>query len=105
MTLEGACTNDADVSTLEALGEAGLDDAIGGCVAMCFVPGSPGCGTCLSGATGLSDMCVDCFVAITECTIASCVAQCAADPASADCASCREMNCNAAFVECSGIDP
>jgi hypothetical protein len=104
MMAEGACTNPADYQTLETLGEAGLNEAIGSCIGDCFTPGSPGCGTCLGGATGLSDGCTACFVAVTECTIASCVTFCI-DSASAACAECREENCNPDFIECSGINP
>jgi hypothetical protein len=101
---EGACTNPADLAQFETLGEAGLEEAIGGCVAMCFIPDSPGCGTCISGATGLSEACTACFVEVTECTVASCVAQCI-NPASPECAQCREDNCNEAFTMCSGVAP
>jgi hypothetical protein len=101
---DGACSNDGDVMTLNELGEAGLDQAIGGCVASCFVPGSAECGTCLGDATGLSEACTACFVEVTECTIANCVGQCAAGPDSEACAECRVANCEEAFVECSGIE-
>ena len=100
---DGACTNSDDFTTLENLGEVGLEEAIGSCITQCLAPDSPGCPTCLSGATGLTDPCVACFVTVTECTIANCVASCI-DPSSADCAQCREDNCNAEFAECSGIE-
>ena len=72
---------------------------------MCFVPGSPGCGTCLEGATGFSTDCTACFVEITECTVLNCVGQCAVDSGSAECAQCRADNCNANFITCAGVEP
>ena len=102
--LMGACTNDADLGQLERLGESGISEAVGSCVGMCITAGSPGCPTCLSGTTGLSDECVNCFVQVTECTVMNCILQCAVAPESMDCAQCREDNCIEAFVACSGVE-
>jgi hypothetical protein len=101
----GACTNEADLNALETIGEAGLEEAIGTCITMCLTPGSPGCGECISGATGLGGECTACFVTITECTIMNCIGQCSIDPGSDACAECRATNCNPDFVACAGIMP
>ena len=102
---DGACTNPNDLARFEALGETGLGEAIEGCLGDCFVPGSESCGTCLEGATGFSTECSACFQTITECTVLNCVAQCAVGPESDGCTQCRADNCNAAFVECAGVEP
>ena len=103
MTMEGACNNDTDLAQLESIGETGLEEAIGGCVFQCLNTADPApCEMCLSGATGLSDLCVDCFVDVTFCTVTNCVADCI-DASSPACATCRETNCTPAFDECSGI--
>ena len=99
----GACTNPEDLGQIESLGSDGLSEAITGCVAMCFTE-SPGCNTCLEGTTGLSTTCTDCFAEITVCTVMNCVGQCL-DATSEACAQCRADNCNAAFVECAGVEP
>ena len=104
MLPDGACTNESDYSQLDTLGEAGLTTAIEGCIASCFVPDSPGCQTCVEGATNLSMGCSACFVDIIECTVTNCSLQCLS-PSSPECADCRETNCFEPFIDCSGVDP
>ncbi len=56
--------------------------ALGNCIARCIQEGS-----------GLSAGCTDCYGSIAACSTSFCLAPCAADPGSAECAQCSLDNC------------
>ncbi len=64
----------------------------------------PATTNCIVTGTGLSEPCAKCFATMVACAIEKCLAKCAADMNSQDCADCREQNCNAALESCSGIN-
>jgi hypothetical protein len=99
----GACTNAADQQAL-AEAEAALQDAIGGCVFSCLGQPQVCVEECVQETAAISDGCAVCFGTLVTCTVMNCAAACF-DPAGAACAECRAANCNAAFVECAGIEP
>jgi hypothetical protein len=67
--------------------------------------GNPGGQTmCLAADSGgLSTGCVACVAGDLDCSLMSCLAQCATGPNSAGCLMCRENNCAAPWVVCSGV--
>jgi len=99
----GACTNAADQQALADAADA-LQDAIGGCVFSCLGQPQVCVEECVQETAAISDGCAVCFGTLVTCTVMNCAAQCF-DPAGAACAECRATNCNAAFVECAGIEP
>jgi len=58
---------------------------------------------CIKMGTGLSDGCVTCFQGEVDCAINKCLTPCLADSMGAACTACRAMNCDPAFVMCSGL--
>jgi hypothetical protein len=116
------CVNGADQAIFDELGAE-----IGEIVAGCGQPPSTPCGgelglvlggdtsegaatalgdciaQCVSDDTGLSTECTSCYGLITVCTIGSpCLAICAPDPGSAECATCSTEQCG--FLDaCLGI--
>lgn len=94
-----ACTNEADMAILDAVDE----DMIAGDCALQSGGNTESAVMCIQEATGLSDDCTTCFGLVISCVFAECLPQCF-DPSSAECVECRADNCDAAFVECSGIE-
>jgi hypothetical protein len=114
------CTGPEDQSVLEEIGGPG---AIGSIAAQCP---TTSCGTelvelltgggsdearialgnciaqCISDSTGLSRGCTDCYGSIAACSTSYCLAPCAADPGSAECAQCAYDNCPS-LDECTGL--
>jgi hypothetical protein len=104
------CVNDADQAALEAIGGPGVVgeaagecpfDACGAEVAAVLGDSSETArnalgdcvAQCISDATGLSPQCTACYGSITACSTAFCIAPCALDPGSAECADCALENC------------
>jgi hypothetical protein len=116
------CINDADQAIFDELG-----DEVGVIAASCGIPPGTPCGgqigtvyggdrspaaamalsdciaQCVSDETALSTGCTSCYGLITTCTIDSpCLAPCATDPGSAECATCSTEACG--FLDaCLGI--
>jgi len=65
--------------------------------------GAEVCATaCVAKEAGLTAVCAGCFGALSHCTAASCLWQCAGGP-SDGCAACVAEECAAAFEACSGF--
>jgi len=95
---EGACTNPADTTILDGLGDAGLTEIGTSCGPGCFLSGDKaGCfGGCYADA-GLSAECSACFGEIGACSMENCLDGFSADEA------CIEAVCQPAFDVCSGL--
>jgi len=106
--LSGQCTNDTDLAIIEG-GTVDPTGVAGDCGLNNIAAADPRtCATfCVKSGTELSSGCSSCYAATVACAINNCLAQCAADPGSADCGTCRDENgCTAAFYACSGLpDP
>lgn len=103
--LTGQCTNDTDLAIIEG-GEVDPTGVAGDCGLNNIAAADPRtCATfCVKDGTDLSSGCSSCYAATVACAINNCLAQCAADPGSADCQTCRDDNgCTAAFYACSGL--
>ncbi len=99
MMATGACTNAADVAVAQSKDVKKIAQDCG----TSKLGQEPATKDCIKTGTGLSDGCVTCFDAIVQCVVMKCLAQCASDPNSAACNTCRDTNCNPAFVTCSGL--
>ncbi len=99
MAMMGACTNDADKAISAS---KDVPKIVGDCASSSF-GGEPATKNCIKMGTGFSDPCVTCFDDNVGCVIKNCVFQCSSDSGSPDCVSCRAMNCDPAFVMCSGL--
>ncbi len=105
-TADGACNNDDDIAELgsnigtieEASADCGFQCAADGDVRTCA-------GMCIENTEGvnLSSGCADCFGAVVECIVDSCLVECIAGQDSPSCVECREMNCDPIFEMCAGI--
>jgi hypothetical protein len=52
----------------------------------------------------VSEGCTECYVDSVRCTATQCLGQCATDPSSTGCVSCREdKGCTPSFYDCSGL--
>jgi hypothetical protein len=60
---------------------------------------------CIIQETGLSDDCGACFGASAACVVKNCLTQCIGGASSPGCVSCREQNCDPAFIDCAGVVP
>ena len=103
---EGACINDQDEAVLA---ESDPRDATTNCAFGCIMQPDDQkqqCfRECLQEEMDLTDGCADCFADITLCVFDSCLPGCM-NPEGAECVACmEEAGCNAAFAECSGLDP
>ena len=101
------CTSDADMAIIGG-GTVDVTAEATTCGMGCLSDADPGtCSvTCLTGSTGVSDGCAGCYAASVVCTIDKCVGQCAIDPASEECMTCRTENgCISDFFACSGLTP
>ena len=68
-------------------------------------PDSEACAVeCVQDETGLSRDCASCYADAVDCAINNCLAPCAMDPSSWECAACRDDFCRDDFEFCSGID-
>ncbi|MEM9458682.1 MAG: hypothetical protein AAGF11_31185 [Myxococcota bacterium] len=94
-----ACTNEADMAILDAVDE----DMIAGDCALQSGGNTQSAIMCIQEVTGLSDDCTTCFGLVISCVFAECLPQCF-EPSAAECVECRADNCDADFVECSGIE-
>lgn len=127
-----ACTNDSDLAAIMAMyggmagaGGAGMtfSEIVADCGLTCLadnqddIPAVVACTEeCVSERTddAVSDTCTGCFTESALCAFNNCIARCAADPAAAGCLACRcnepdsgntgDVNCEARFAECSGVD-
>jgi hypothetical protein len=95
----GACTNQADLGILCS---AEFPDAAQACGTDNLGAGAEVIGACIAEDTGLSDECAVCFGETTQCTIDSCLADCAPDPLGDPCTACRAENCDPTFDVCAG---
>jgi len=107
-----ACSGSSDVSSvcannLPVIGgtcgksclSAGDDSQQALCVAGCIQAALDD-----SKSARLSDECVTCYVTDIGCAKSKCLGQCAVDPASPACFTCRtDAGCVAAFYDCSGL--
>lgn len=103
--LTNACTNEADLAIIEG-GTVVPTDVAGGCGLNNLGAGDArACALhCVAQGTELSLECSSCYAATVACAIINCVGQCAADPGSAECQTCRDENgCTAEFYACSGL--
>jgi hypothetical protein len=102
------CTNEVDGAIIQG-GTVDPTGVAGDCGLNNIAAADPRtCATfCVQSGTELSAGCSSCYAATVACAINNCLAQCAADPGSADCQTCRDANgCTAAFYACSGLpDP
>ncbi len=112
---EGACNNDDD----KAAGKAGycpdnksVSSIVSGCALDCLGSANETCTQdCVDEGTNnaLSNGCRDCYIELTKCGSSNCLQSCLSDPGSAECVSClcgendKEVDCYAAFNECSGL--
>jgi hypothetical protein len=97
----GACTDAADGMLLQ-MNQAQIKTDVGNCGKM-NLAAEPATLNCIKMKTGLSDACSKCFSDEVDCAAAKCFAQCISDPASQGCTDCRAMNCDPAFLMCSGL--
>lgn len=95
----GACTTEADVAIIC---DSGFSEAVAACGTGNLMGGPEAIAMCVVDETGLSSECSACFGATTQCTIENCLTDCATDPLSDACTTCRAENCDAAFNECAG---
>jgi hypothetical protein len=103
-----ACLNDADLTLLNSDDELDfVTDEAQDCGLSCLPEDDPGtCAeTCLGEATGLSADCSGCYAGVVVCSINNCLASCAADPDSEECATCQEENCLPDYYACRGELP
>lgn len=103
--LSGQCTNFTDLAIIDG-GTVDPTGVAGDCGLNNIAAADPRtCATfCVKSGTELSSGCSSCYAATVACAINNCLAQCAADPGSADCEVCRDENgCTAAFYACSGL--
>lgn len=112
---EGACTNDSD----KAAGRAGycpgnksVSAIVSECAINCLTADDENCTRdCVDEGTNsaLSGECRDCYIELTQCGSANCVSVCLGNTGSEECVAClcgdnaKEVNCYAAFNECSGL--
>lgn len=111
----GACDNDAD----KAAGKAGycpdnksVSSIVSGCAINCLTSDDENCTRdCVDEGTdsALSSGCRDCYIELTKCGSSNCVSVCLGNAGSAECVAClcgenqKEIDCYAAFNECSGL--
>jgi hypothetical protein len=99
MMASGACTNEADTTTLMSIDIGAI---VEGCVRTTF-GAQPATSNCIGMMSGLSAGCTACFGETVTCVTMSCLTQCLAGGSSPGCVSCRMMNCDPAFAVCSGL--
>jgi hypothetical protein len=83
--IAGECPTSACIAEIGAVlsdGSEAARDALGDCIA-----------SCMTERTGLSAGCTGCYGSIAACSTGCCLAPCAADPGSAECANCALENC------------
>jgi hypothetical protein len=94
-TLAADCpTTSCGTELTDVLTSGGSDAAriaLGNCIAQCITDGS-----------GLSRACTDCYGSIAACSVSFCLAPCAVDPGSAECAQCAYDNCPS-LDACTGL--
>jgi hypothetical protein len=98
-TMVGACTDPLDANIFQntvAFPESAK-------CALANLGNSQGLVMCLTANVGVSSACADCMAEDLTCAVAHCPNPCSQDPASPGCASCRQINCEAQFVACSGL--
>lgn len=108
---DGAC---ADTENATSVCGNDLPIIVGGCGKACLGMGDDAeQASCVaectndglaSGFKPLSSACVACYTADVECARKHCLLKCGLDPASDECAVCRDTNaCTSTFYECSGL--
>jgi hypothetical protein len=83
--IAGECPTSACIAEIGVVlsdGSEAARDALGDCIA-----------SCMTERTGLSAGCTGCYGSIAACSTGCCLAPCAADPGSAECANCALENC------------
>ena len=100
----GACQNATDCPKVES-GEARMTSQT--CGLGCQQDDDPA--TCAVGCivreAEISQGCAVCYATLVGCASENCLAQCAADPASAACNQCQvDSGCRGNFDSCSGLD-
>lgn len=100
----GACSG-ADRLILENPASK-VDDVVGNCALGCILAADKtSCvQTCVVKDLKISQGCALCFGKAADCTFQKCVPACI-QPSSAACVTCRDQNCQPAFITCSGMTP
>jgi hypothetical protein len=90
------CTDAADAAIFQSKDVKGIAQSCG----TQQLGQQPATGACIKAQTGLSDACVQCFVADIQCVVGQCISQCLSSMDA--CVCCDNARCQPAFVACSG---
>jgi len=107
----GTCTNAADMPLLDDTGDTPTKRDIvsykaSNCIGGCLDKPDPSCtADCIKTTTGLSAGCAQCYASRFRCLVDKCFAECAANRTWPPCVNCVRVNCEPAFVACSGLPP
>jgi hypothetical protein len=91
-----ACAGDADQVFINGTDVRGEFDS-------CFMSGTGSDYSCVKTATGLSDLCVDCYNDYATCVSTQCAPKCTGGLSSEGCLFCATQSCLPAFGKCSGV--
>jgi hypothetical protein len=97
----GACLNEPDTAVLAS---GVVEEAVGTCAQTSFGR-EPQLSMCIQERTALSDGCTACFAQSVQCIFANCTFECVGGASAPGCVMCRRMNCDPAFIACSGLTP
>ena len=99
---KGNCTSPEDQAIHNGFGEE-IGEVIGGCAMAGGMPSEDNFVECMREATGLSDLCLECYWGSVECTMQRCLMQCMSGAESDRCMECQEANCLPDLFECTGL--
>ena len=102
----GQCMNESDLAVLGD-DESSFDSALNDCFETCFTSEtSENCITnCLTENSNISNGCAQCYDALMNCYLSSCLQPCSGEDSETECDDCLAENCFPTFTSCSGLDP